>query len=249
MKKIYIDPGHGGDSIGAAYKGRLEQDDCLRLSLAVKNILLTQKGLEVKLSREDSVNPSIESRADEANRWGADYFVSIHRNACSPNMAKGIEAWVYSQVQTGGDTYKKAENIVRSVCEAVPFVDRGVKKGAPGYMNFGVNRLTRMSSCLLEAGFVDSDSDNAIFDGYFAEMAHAIAKALMENVGLTYEPPILKGDADGDGKITSADARLILRASVGLEDVLLERGDLDGDGKITASDAREALRISVGKEV
>lgn len=57
---------------------------------------------------------------------------------------------------------------------------------------------------------------------------------------------VVVGDADGDGKITSADARLLLRASVGLEEIPLEIGDIDGDGKITASDAREALRRSVG---
>lgn len=36
MKRIFIDPGHGGGSIGSYYKGRKEQDDCLRLALEVK---------------------------------------------------------------------------------------------------------------------------------------------------------------------------------------------------------------------
>ena len=64
------------------------------------------------------------------------------------------------------------------------------------------------------------------------------------------------GDADGDGKLTSADARLALRASVGLK----EKGDVekdsaaylacdvDGDGKVTSADARLILRASVGLE-
>ncbi len=56
------------------------------------------------------------------------------------------------------------------------------------------------------------------------------------------------GDVDGDGKITAADARDILRSSVGLEEVSANAGDIDGDGKVTAADAREALRISVGLE-
>jgi N-acetylmuramoyl-L-alanine amidase len=38
--KIFIDPGHGGSSIGATYKGRKEQDDCLRLSLKIEEFLL-----------------------------------------------------------------------------------------------------------------------------------------------------------------------------------------------------------------
>lgn len=61
----------------------------------------------------------------------------------------------------------------------------------------------------------------------------------------------LKGDADGNGQITAADARLILRASVGLHTPMVFRKtlyDIDNDGKITASDARTVLRASVGLE-
>lgn len=245
MKKIFIDPGHGGDSIGASYKGRKEQDDCLRLALAVKDLLLTQDGIDVKMSREDDTNPSLEARCRMANDWGADYFSSIHRNAFKENVAKGVEAWVYSQCIVNGTTYNKADEIVRKICEVTPFGNRGTKLGAPAYKDYAVNRLTTMPSCLLEVGFIDNVSDNAIFDAYFSEIALAIAQGLMQAVGLTYKMPIIKGDADGDGKVTAADARLILRASVGLDDVDLERGDIDGDGKITASDAREALRMSV----
>ncbi len=248
MKKIFIDPGHGGFSIGASYKGRKEQDDCLRLALAVRSILESQQGVEVRLSREDNSNPSIERRCAAANLWEADYFCSIHRNAVAPNVADGVEAWVYSKVLTDGETYNMAKNITDFIAEAVPFTDRGVKKGAPSYTDFGVNRLTAMSSCLLETGFIDSDKDNALFDGYFADIALAIARALMKNVGLEYTPPVIKGDVDMDGKVTSEDARMILRAAVGLESLDAERADLDGDGEITASDAREALKKAVETE-
>ena len=66
----------------------------------------------------------------------------------------------------------------------------------------------------------------------------------------------VSGDVDGNGKIESADARLALRASVGLT----EKGDVakdsvgylacdvDGDGKVTSADARLILRASVGLE-
>lgn len=59
------------------------------------------------------------------------------------------------------------------------------------------------------------------------------------------------GDVNGDGKITAADARLALRASVGLEDldtVQINSSDIDGNGTITAADARLILRASVGLE-
>ena len=248
-KKIFIDPGHGGDTIGAAYKGRKEQDDCLRLALAVKNILLTQDNVEVMLSREDDFDVDLVERAYMANRWGAHYFCSMHRNAFVPNGAKGVEAWIYTKCAVGGSTYSMAERLVRGLAAVVGFVDRGVKHGAPSYKDYAVNRYTEMSSCLLEVGFVDSDSDNTIFDAYFADIALSIAKSLMANVGLEYKAPVVLGDADGDGKVTAADARLILRAAVGLEEVAVEVADIDGDGAITSADAREALRLATGQGV
>ena len=244
-KKIYIDAGHGGSSVGASYNGRREQDDCLRLALAIKSILDMQEGVETRLSRYNNSNPSLSKRAKDANSWKADYFCSLHRNAISPNKARGVEAWCYSKIEIDGITFVKAENIVNALCEATGYANRGVKLGHPLGGNYAVNRLTNMSSCLLEVGFIDSEADNTIFDAYFPEIALAIAKSLMKNVGLEYKTPIIKGDVDGDGKVTSADARLILRAAVGLEKVSLETGDVNGDGKITSEDAREAMRRSV----
>ena len=61
----------------------------------------------------------------------------------------------------------------------------------------------------------------------------------------------LKGDIDNNGKIEAADARFILRASVGLEKIPSDKlafADMDKDNKITAADARLALRTSVGLE-
>lgn len=57
------------------------------------------------------------------------------------------------------------------------------------------------------------------------------------------------GDIDADGRITPADARLCLRAAVGLEALSAAartRADADGDGKIQPADARLILRASVG---
>ena len=61
----------------------------------------------------------------------------------------------------------------------------------------------------------------------------------------------LSGDADGDGTVSAADARLILRTAVSLEDLsseILPYADMDHDGTISAADARLALRSSVELE-
>ena len=63
----------------------------------------------------------------------------------------------------------------------------------------------------------------------------------------------LKGDIDDNGKLSAADARLALRASVGLEKYAagsrtFTAADADGDGKISAADARLILRAAVKLE-
>ena len=68
-------------------------------------------------------------------------------------------------------------------------------------------------------------------------------------VTITYLP----FDVDLDSAVSAADARLTLRASVGLETLAKNTpsffaADSDGDGQITAGDARHILRASVGLE-
>ncbi len=59
------------------------------------------------------------------------------------------------------------------------------------------------------------------------------------------------GDIDENGVIDASDARVLLRAAVGLEKitpVLKARGDIDNDGALTSFDARTVLRAAVGIE-
>lgn len=64
---------------------------------------------------------------------------------------------------------------------------------------------------------------------------------------------VVPGDADGDGKISASDARLALRASVGLESYkedscYYKAANVESNDKMSASDARLILRASVGLE-
>ena len=68
-----------------------------------------------------------------------------------------------------------------------------------------------------------------------------------------YEAPaaFILGDVDENGEVKAADARLALRASVGLENLTasqMKAADADKNGEIKAADARLILRASVGLE-
>ena len=247
MAKIYLDPGHGGSDPGAVNGNRTEADDVLKMALAVGKLLEAQ-GVQVKYSRTSDTSKKLAVRTSESNSWGADYYLSIHRNSASAS-ATGNEIWV---IRTATEkTAAKAKTILDAVCEADGLRDRGVKYGAPNYNNFAVNRDTNCASALLEMGFISNGSDNAALDKNFDKVATAIAKALCSVVGVTYKTPNLPGDVNGDGAVTSSDARTVLRAAVGLDKLTAEqkkKADVDGDGNVTTADAREILRKATGLE-
>lgn len=65
------------------------------------------------------------------------------------------------------------------------------------------------------------------------------------------ELEINMGDVDMDGKLTAADARLVLRRAARIITFTMEQealADVDDDGKITANDARLLLRVTSGLE-
>lgn len=64
---------------------------------------------------------------------------------------------------------------------------------------------------------------------------------------LGIKKPRAKGDVDGNGKVTAADARLALRNSAGLEKLTSEQkqaADVNNDGKVTAADAKKILEMA-----
>ena len=241
-RKIYLNPGHGGSDSGAASLGRKEKDDVLRLCLRVKEILSAQD-CKVRLSREKDVDATIKEACADANNWGADYFLSVHRNTASPD-ATGNEIWIYSK---GNDAaVRKADTILSAVNKATGLKNRGVKRGAVSYTDFGVNKYTNMYSSLLELGFITNRKDNDALDKNFESLALALAKALLGVVGSEYkELERKKGDVNGDGKITAEDAREALRGAAKIENLNeaeKRAADMNSDGNVTAQDAREILR-------
>ena len=247
MAKIYLDAGHGGSDPGAVNGGRTEAADVLKMALAVGKLLQAQ-GVEVKYSRTSDTSKKLAVRTAESNSWGADYYLSIHRNSASAS-ATGNEIWVIRTATA--NTQSKAKTILDAVCAADGLRNRGVKCGAPSYNNFAVNRDTNCASALLEMGFISNPNDSAALDKHFDAIALAIAKSLCSIVGVSYKTPSVDGDVNGDGKLTTADARDALRAAVGLDNLSAEqkkKADANGDGSVTTSDARNLLRKATGLE-
>lgn len=93
VRKIVIDPGHGGKDPGAIGHGMKEKDIVLRLSKMLKKHLEETKGFEVILTRDDDRYIPLEERTAIANGNNADLFVSVHVNAHPSASVHGIETY------------------------------------------------------------------------------------------------------------------------------------------------------------
>lgn len=169
---IMLDAGHGGRDPGAVYKERQEKDDALKLVMAVGEIL-QNRGVDVEYTRTTDVYETPYEKAMEANQAGADLFISIHRNSFpADNEASGVESLIYD---LSGLKYQIAESIDEELA-TVGFVDLGVKARP----NLVVLKRTRMPAVLVEVGFMNSDTDNRLFDQNFQDIALAIAEGILD---------------------------------------------------------------------
>lgn len=176
--QVVIDAGHGGSDVGAEYNGRYEKDDNLSLALLV-NEKLREKGIETEMTRSKDKYISLEERCKIANIKNAKLFVSLHRN--SAEGANGVEIWI-SKESTENDK-SLANNILNSLDKVGISQNRGIKSGyARGDGDYYVNSNTDMTSCLVELGFINSESDNSLFDRNIDEYAQAIADSIIKTL-------------------------------------------------------------------
>lgn len=123
-------------------------------------------------TRTEDVYQTPFEKAQIANEAKPDYFISFHRNS-SPdaNQYAGAEVLVYDK---SGIKYEMAQNILGALGEA-GFDELGVKE-RPGLV---VLRRTKMPAILVEAGFLNTEGDNEIFDNNFNMIVDGIADAIL----------------------------------------------------------------------
>ena len=102
VRKIVLDPGHGGHDTGAVgRKGTREKDVALAITLRLRESL-SRAGLEVILTRRGDAFVALEERARIANEARGDLFISIHCNSAPVKRLRGIETYT---LNTSSDRY------------------------------------------------------------------------------------------------------------------------------------------------
>ena len=170
IRKIFIDPGHGGTDPGASGNGLYEKEVVLSIAKKVRNILIS-KGFEVELSRSTDQYVSLSDRAAQANAWDADLFVSIHCNSATSSSANGTEC--YTHPTANASTKSLSKNMSASLASKLGLTNRGHKES-----NFAVLRLSNMPAILIETAFINNANDANKLKTRENDFASAIANQI-----------------------------------------------------------------------
>ena len=112
--KITLDAGHGNHDYGAVYEGRIEKNIALAIVLKVGKILEATPQMQVNYTRKTDVFIDLIERANIANRFNANIFVSVHCNANRNTVADGTETYVMglSKVASNLEAAKKENSVI-----------------------------------------------------------------------------------------------------------------------------------------
>lgn len=187
---ICLDAGHGGADPGAQgiYN---EKQLTLGIAKAVQAELVT-KGYNVILTHSVDDTMDNATRCAIANKNHSSIFVAFHMNSTlsSDTVSNGVEGY-YIHENTPGDRDPNAgkelsENILQQL-KSIGYRYRGNYPGSNGdpTENYYVNAVVECTSCLIEVGFINNQSDvdkvTTELSTTAAAIADGIDKYIMDN--------------------------------------------------------------------
>jgi N-acetylmuramoyl-L-alanine amidase len=208
VRKIIIDPGHGGFDSGAlGHHGGKEKDACLDIGVRLRELLRSRlPGVKVLMTRDHDVFVELKERTRFANRQDADLFVSIHANSSPNSSSHGTQVFFYDSQSSNKD----AEVLARSENEDANYLDimltdlsktavrdqsidlamkveaelvkrLGLKGRHLQYAPFYVLAKTKMPAILVETAFISNAQEERLLgtSAWRDQMAKAIGTGVM----------------------------------------------------------------------
>ncbi|MDR2889771.1 MAG: N-acetylmuramoyl-L-alanine amidase [Lachnospiraceae bacterium] len=168
---------------GAIVRDIEEQWINYNVGIMLADILRSDNRFEVRTSRNSigevlgyNSSSSLAMRANQANAWPADYFISIHCNANPNPDINGAEVYVY-RYYTQAEYL--AQHILNKIVQIVGIRDNGVRTNPSLY----VLRKTTMPAVLVELGYMTNPSDLTKLLQDQGAYAYAIYMGLLEYFG------------------------------------------------------------------
>lgn len=191
---IVIDPGHGGENLGADYNGYVEKDINMIVALAMYDELLKYDNVEVYLTHTEDIDMSLKERAQFAADKNADFLFCLHFNMSVNHNLFGTEVWIsaFDKYYAEGMSFGK---IQIETMEELGLYNRGVKtklmesREADYYGILRESREVGVTCALIEHCHLDHINDEGYYetDEKLQELGRADATSAAKYLGLSSE--------------------------------------------------------------
>ena len=192
MFKLAISAGHYLDTPGKRCVKALDPNETRewwlnnRVADKLEKIRAEYEGIEI-LRVDDTTgkkNVTLAERTGAANKWGADFYLSIHHNAANKLFhGGGIVAYAYTSARP--TSYEWQSALYASAIKHTGL--KGNRSNPLARSNLFEVRETKMPAVLMECGFMDSTADVPIIlsEKFADDLAKAFAEVIVERSGAT----------------------------------------------------------------
>lgn len=170
-KVVWIDVGHGGQDVGASYKGITEKEINLKIAQELVKLNMNE-GLKIVLNRTNDEFITLEERVAKMKSLSPDYIISLHSNWSQNLNFQGVE--LYYPIRIDDETTDNLALHFEQLLGA-DYAIRGVKAA-----NFFVLKNAPCPAVMLEMGFLSNEIDRKALTSKSGqrEMALCILKSL-----------------------------------------------------------------------
>lgn len=188
VRKVIIDPGHGGTDSGATGNNLLEKDYNLLISKYMYD-RFKELGIPVAITRDSDTTLSPTDRVNTIlNRFGNSSDVILISNHVNSGGGEGAEV-IYAL--RNKDTL--AKNILNNIGTTGQTTRKYYQRRLPSDTSkdyYFIHRNTgNLEPLIVEYGFIDNTKDVEFLKENYKELAEAVISAVANYIGVPYTPP------------------------------------------------------------
>lgn len=188
VRKVIIDPGHGGTDSGATGNNLLEKDYNLLISKYMYD-RFKQLGIPVAITRDSDTTLSPTDRVNNIlNKFGNSSDVILISNHVNSGGGEGAEV-IYAL--RNRDTLAKniLNNIGATGQETRKYYQRRLPSDTSKDYYFIHRNTGNLEPLIVEYGFIDNTKDVEFLKENYEELAEAVISAVANYIGVPYKAP------------------------------------------------------------
>ena len=188
VRKVIIDPGHGGTDAGATGNNLLEKDYNLLISKYMYD-RFKQLGIPVAITRESDTTLSPTDRVNTIlNKFGNSSDVILISNHVNSGGGEGAEV-IYALRNRDTLARRILENIGSTGQETRKYYQRRLPSDTSKDYYFIHRNTGNLEPLIVEYGFIDNTKDVEFLKENYKELAEAVISAVANYIGVPYTPP------------------------------------------------------------